>query len=262
MFQMEEKSKATPKEKPIETSHMPQVHLNTVDDLPSRFKAYPPNSSISYRPYTFGEVKQITGSVNLDTISGLKKILEGIETSFPVNDLTVGDVLYFGLLRKLSTLGSTKVNALWSCSKCGETGSYVAEQENLEFTDIKAEKLPITLDLSIGKRSFKPLTIGQYFEMVARGVEDDPIAKLAMECMGRDYEETYKELFNLTNPDDRELLEKIDEYLFHELKPILIPCTNTECKNKISLELDVGGQVILPFREERQGTLDDRIHFG
>jgi len=268
MFKREEKTEnSKPVIKQEETPNTGYIPRVTVDELPSGFKTYPKGCEISYRPYSYGEVKAISGSQNVDARSGIRRILEGVTTSFPKEDLTVGDALYLGLLRKLSTMGTAKVKAFWKCSRCGAQGTYVTQQDEFEFTDMKAPSLPVKLTLSTGEYEFMPLTVGDYFKLVEDGRENDAVSKLAHECRNRSLDDAYKTFFDVVNAEDAALLEKVDEYLFHELKPIEIQCTGKDnygerCQSKIKLELDVGEQIILPFREERQESLDNRIHFG
>ena len=67
------------------------------------FKPYPKGVKISYRPFTFGEIKQYSQSV-FDPSSKFKWLLQGIEVEgMNKEDLTVCDFTYITLLRNLNT---------------------------------------------------------------------------------------------------------------------------------------------------------------
>lgn len=75
-----------------------------VKELPSKFLPYPKGTKITYRPYLFGEVKKFNQGQQ-STSQAWALIASGIKCSFDVNELTLSDLRYIGLLRKISTFG-------------------------------------------------------------------------------------------------------------------------------------------------------------
>lgn len=228
--------------------------------LPSRGIPYPQNSSIRYRPYTFGEIKKFSDSKNLTRKQSMDLILSGITTDFDVHDLTLNDTLYLGLLRKISTLGDRPLTAEYSCGVCGHKGQHTFELSQIEFHDLKAEALPAECDLSrLPNVQFMPLTVKAFIAMEGRTGLDPDLAAIAASCISHPFEEVYEAL-SLGSLDDVELLSLIDTYLEHHVKPVVIHCSACK-KGKISLEVDGGDTIFMPFRKSQEPAAN-RIRFG
>lgn len=254
-----------------DTNHsIPDVNLK-VKELPSRALSYPEGCEISYQPYSFGEIKRISKSKNMSMRKSLEEILSGVETSFDIDELTIADALYIGLLRKISTLGSNKVILRYMCGKCKQEGRHTIAVNELEFDEIlneyddKEACLPIEAEFTFGLVKFNPLRVCDYLKMIDSNVEDDVIAKSAYEADG-EFDERYKQFESIRNPQDAEILDTVDKMLFHGLKPVKFNCKNklqTEkvCDNKVRLELDGGQALIMPFRE-REDNVKSRIRLG
>jgi hypothetical protein len=237
---------------------IPEINIQ-VTSLPSKSLAYLENTIIKYRPYTFGEIKKVSQS-KLSIRDSFELVLSGIETNLGSKyDLTVSDVLYLGLLRKLSTLGSNKVNLPYTCSQCNNKSSHILDiQNDLEFDDIKAPKLPIIAEFSNKVIEFMPITVNKFFYLMDKGLEKDELAIMAIQATNLDFEESYKFFQNITG-EDIFLAEQIDQDLYHGLKPVSFECS--QCKSKIKFELDGGEALILPFREYKE-SIKTRIHYG
>lgn len=244
--------------KPKEWDFVPKVSLK-VDSLPSRSKSYPPGSSISYRGFTFGEVKRVSQEKR-QTKDVFLTILEGVECSFDSLDLTVADVMFIGLLRKISTFGTETVICTYNCTSCGKSNQSQFKLSDIEFEDMTAEAIPVSADFSFGEVVFHPITIRDFFALVDRGTEQDEIAILAAQGVLKDatYEKLYEAFYNLS-PDDAEILEEVDSYLYHGLKPRRFDCLH--CKAVSEIELDGGEALLLPFREGNR-SVRRRIRFG
>lgn len=238
-------------------SSVPDINL-TIDTLPSKSLSYPNGSVITYRPYTYGEVKYITQS-KLSAKQNLEYVMKGITSSFDLLDLTVADLLYIGLLRKISTLGSTQLTVPYTCPACHTPNKLDFKTKDLEFEDLEIPELPLIADFSVGEIEFMPLTVGGYFKLLEMKKEDDSLYCLAIQS-NKPVEEAYKLFYGL-QPQDGQLLEQVDKMLYHGIMPMKNTCRNTECKHVTSLELDGGEHLVLPFRQDKKPT-ESRIRFG
>lgn len=247
-------------------SFMPEIKVLTTE-LPSGGKAYPKDSWITHRPYMFGEVMQASGS-KLDSDSTYKQILSGVTCSFNKQLLTVPDVLYIGLLRKISTLGTSEIIARYQCKKCKSPGQFIFKTTDLSFADLKVPKLPIVADMSFGTIEFMPMTIADYLKIASMKKGEDSIALYAIQAKNLEFDDAYKKFFN-ASPGDAAILTEIDSLLYHSLEPFDKKCGNivnpgeneTICGNTIRVELDGGQALLLPFRRD-EGPVKTKIRFG
>lgn len=250
---------------------LPEVNL-AVKDLPSGSLPYPEGFEVKYRPYSYGEVKKISQS-SLSMNSVYQMLLDGIEcTKIDKYDLTLPDVLFIGVLRKLSTIGTTDVYVPYKCPKCGNTGKHTIKSDSLEFNDLQVPDLPICVDLEKGYFEFMPLTVRTFLDVYSEEKHQDEVYTLAKCCTksepSLDFEQIYKTLFYCSANDSR-ILAKVDSYMDHGLKPIEITCDSKtsgdnkakSCGHKMRVELDGGQAIILPFRRDKEST-GSSIHFG
>jgi hypothetical protein len=228
-----------------------------VDKLPSKSLAYPPGSTIHYRPYSFGEVKKISQMKSLTDIELFDFALDGVTTSFDKERLTMPDILYIGLLRKISTVGVTNASIHCICSKCKNRVSKQFSIQDIDFHDMKAPDLPVIVTLSNQTMEFSPLSLGAFRKLYAMKKHDDEIAIYAAQCLNLTFEEAYKLIYN-ANAADHTLLEEVDEYMYHSLAPVDVQC---ECGAKNKIEPDGEAALIAPFRVD-EGATRSRIQFG
>jgi hypothetical protein len=257
------------KETQVEPKNFVPVVEIAVEKLPSKGIAYPKGTQVQYRPFLFGEVKQLSGS-KLSVKESYMHILKGVEASIDPMDLTLADVMYLGLLRKISTLGSTEIVARYTCEKCRKPSRIVFKTDEVEFDDIKAPGLPMEVDFSFGTVKFSPLTLRQFLDLYEAGKSEDDTALFAAQALEGDFEDLYKKFFN-AGPSDSAMLMDVDQYLYHGLKPLTRPCPTLvddpqgggqkRCGNRVEIELDGGQALLMPFRPDR-GTQQNRIRFG
>lgn len=252
----------TPQPSAILHSDIPQISVKA-SELPSKGIAYPPNSVIQYRPYTFGEIKKVSQS-KLDVKSSFDFVLKGIETPFDSMLLTVGDFFYLGLLRRLSTLGSDKMIIPYQCNGCKKISKHITETTNIEFDDISAPELPIIAEFGDSEIEFNPLTLGGLYELVTIDKHSDEIALLAKQCK-MPFDDAYKFIYD-ANPEESLLINEVDKLLYHSVKELVFECkeelaNGKVCKHENTIELDGGQALIMPFRE-REEPIRSKIHFG
>jgi hypothetical protein len=243
--------------KNVSDTLLPEVQI--ISDMPSGGIGYPEGYVIKYRPYTWGEIKKVSQS-KIDSAESLNFVLKGIETSFPIEDLTFNDFLYVAFLRKVSTFGESKFSAEVKCDECGNIFSVPFTTSHLEFNELKAPELPVVAPLGKHEMEFYPITIGGFQSLLRKNLGEDPIAILASSCADMEFDEVYSILENLP-PFELEIIKDIDYYLNHGLKPLELKCSDPACGAPIELRLDSGEQLIKPFR----GDSDDvkrRVRFG
>lgn len=241
---------------PIHEAFLPEVTLD-LTGLPSRGLPYGGAKSLKYRGYCFGEVKKVSGETGHSIGDGLNLVLSGVTCSFDPLDLTLADALFIGLLRKISTFGSDKVFRAEYLCRCGAKNSSTVRREEVEFEDLAIQSLPIKAQFSFGSVKFHPITVREFIRLSEMGKADDEIAMLALQS---DMEfNTAHDRFSKVTGQDMAILKRVDDYLFHGLKPIHTQCV--KCKTMIEVELDGGQALILPFRGP-ESTIEDCISFG
>lgn len=256
----------------VPISSIPRIDVN-VEKLPSRGIPYPKGTQISYRTYTFGEIRRASTS-SVSTHGALKLALSGINCSIGNKNLTLMDALYIGILRKLSSLNSLKFEVPFVCRKCKSQSKGLFTENDLEFYDLSSDvtALPLVCDVNDRELTMSPMTAGDYLTLRS-GVYDsifkegkvDRVASQAITVRNMQFAEAYQFLYELSNPDDVEVLTEVDKLLVHELKPLKVSCMNKvdgeTCGgiNHVKLE---GREVLLnPFRES-EGSARARIRFG
>jgi hypothetical protein len=236
--------------------------------LPSQGKNYPYNSTISVRPYSFGEVKRISDS-QLSTSDKLATIVSGINTSFDKGSLTYADITYLGMVRKLNTIGTLKAKYPYNCPNCGSKQEHIFSQQDIEIADLDVEALPITIEMSDGnKYEFGPIDYknmlsidrGEFDRHIAgKSTLKDKMAVYALLCKNRPFPETYKFFSTTTKQDDHDVLNFIDDTLSHDIKPLTSKCS--ECRTEVFLPLRNAVDLVLPFRDNER-SIRDRVSFG
>ncbi len=274
----------------IKEPKKPLNHLVTsnnsvkVNELPSGGSIYPKEAEIYITPFSFGEMKYLSGSILSDP-ENIEFFLNKIQTSFPKENLTYYDFYFLTVLIKMSTFGEIEYTMTFECQTCGHVNKVPFKSSDLEFYDIKVP-FPVTIDLKspyistetgqeLLKVSFVPVSIGRYKTMLEQGTAEDYDVYIA-NCIVEGTEEERLDLVkNYLNGADVNLLETIDTVLFHGVKDIKM-----KCKNKIlpeGAEASEGNEEVcgreydLPFldipehistTDECQESLGQRIHFG
>lgn len=270
-----------------------------VKEIPSNFLSYPNKSEVYYKGYTFQDLKDLANP-NLSLVDQFYVILKGIETvGFKKDDLTYFDFLYLGLLRRLLTLKTNTFEVSYYCRKCNEHLMHRFNHSDLGFKVLlddykdKDIKLPLTIEFeSINRElSFFPITVSSYLRLLRTGeiyrhrdngqlmLDDDSdpvrdeVAIYASMCT-LPFEEAYKLISNITDPDEIELIEEIDKIFDHGVEPLEFECKNTigephpthpkmgeKCNQKNIVSLMGVETLIIPFRPDKK-PLSSRIKFG
>jgi hypothetical protein len=259
------------------SNELPTVTVQP-NTLPSKGLCYPKGSYFTYTGYTYGEVQMISGSRKMTYLEVMKRAHSAIRvqgTRMNPNDITLFDVLYLGIARKLSTLGGNEfeITAFCEAKKCNAEYKKVFNQADIKFKDIEAPELPLCVTLSNNvELEFSPITVGDFYELSEGGMFykamgqkgnktlfEDPIAVKAAQVKNMKFLEAYEMIKNLTDAEDSELMDEIDTMLLHNIEPLTHTCE--ACGRENTLQLEGKESLIKPFRTG-DSTIRNRIRFG
>ncbi len=236
---------------------LPEIAVKT---LPSGFKPYPKGAKIIYVPYTFGELVKFNQS-KLPAMERMEQILSGIYcTGFDKHGLTFSDYLFIGLLRRISTFGSNRFVIRYKCPACSKQNEVYMQESEIEFDDLSAPELPVVATLSKGEYEFQPLTVGQYFELCNKGLEEDETSGMAMQVVNHPFDQAVKDITSITG-DDIAIVQDVDRYLYHGMKQMEVECKDEKCKKHALIDLEGDDTFIYPFRQSSESERD-AIRFG
>lgn len=234
---------------------LPEVE---VTDVPSQFLPYPEGSKISYKPYTYGELLQFNQS-KLSQSEQFKRILSGIKTSFPIEDLSYFDFVYIGLLRKISTFGGDKFSLSYHCSSCGKPNTVHHSVADIEFKDLEITALPIILTTDDGTElEISTLSVSSYLSLLETDMIKDKASVYASSILNHEFAKARDIITNLTGEIIQDL-DDIDVMLNLGVKPLDLNCTHCKADNQVTV--DEPGVLVTPFRGPDQPKRT-RIRFG
>lgn len=229
-----------------------------VNSLPSHFKPYPAGVSIFYRAYTYKELDDYNDS-KLSLAESLRFILQGIEThGMDVGKLTLADFTYLALLRKLSSLGSDTFSV--TITRHGLEFTAIYDFEEIDFEPLKTPSLPIVATIGGTVMHFMPLDMEHYLRLVDRNLENVERALLAAQCTNLEYK-VAKEIIDNATGRDLLILKRIDDFLFHGIKPLVLKYTYKGKERRETIDVTDVNTIVAPFRrsEELEGSA---IQFG
>lgn len=274
---------------------LPQYQITS---LPSGGIPYPPNWEIFIEPYRF-EVSSTVGYASLTSKRFYNQITNGVYCNFPKKWLTLADVLFLGVARKLVSVDSDKVTLQATCPAClQKVDPTLSLKDAIKFkaSPIKnRDKYPVKATFSEHIGWFKILTADDYIDLFARNEDITPAERLAKATyklvkINKKGEEEI--LHSLEEPDtfkdpnaavvipnrmkyediakiygefigrDAEILEKLlDIFEPAELEPITIKCTNKDCEHEFQrvITQEELTRVLQPFRPKTRGVPEDFI---
>jgi len=203
---------------------------------------------------------RVLAQSKLSNEENIKLVLEGIKSSFPVEQLSYSDFLYISLLRKISTLGSQKFYVMFTCPHCGQVIKPLMELTDFEFTELEIPSLPLIADMSFGEVKFSLLTVERYLKLLQSKATNDDIAVLSV-MTDQPYDQIYAKFKESVGLDAR-TLDQVDQLLFHGVKERSYKCENKKCERDFSVAIDGGLEVLLvPFRGDSEPP-ESRIRFS
>jgi hypothetical protein len=244
---------------------IPWIEVDVATKLPSRGIPYPEGTKVKYRTYSFGEVKMsaaVSGGAP-QIVQIMENTMKGIETTGISKDqLTFLDVLYLGVLRKVSTLRNGEYEVPFSCTECGTVGKHKFNENQLDFQSLSEDitQLPLVVTLAGREVHFGPLRVREFLALQRGryqkdiGGEPDRVSLIALMITNMDFKESYALLYGLRDPDDIDAVDEVDKMLMHDLKPLTAVCQAVSEKNglvcnaKNEIVLQGREQLIRPFR--------------
>lgn len=235
--------------------------LITAEQLPSRFLAYPAGTTISYKPYSFGEVERWShGKMTLE--QKIELTFANIETrGITKEQIVFEDLLLIMVLRKLTTFSKNEWRLSYTCPGCQEYISSSRSLSEIIFQDLtEIEELPIILDLPNGDTlEFTPFTVDDM--MVCRRISPERSAEVELPKMVRNktYEEAKKIILENKDSDIIQALQMIDEIL--DFGRQYIECACPKCGHKAEVTVKGVSQLAEPFRRD-EVSIKHLISFG
>lgn len=256
---------------------LPEMEID-IETLPSRGVPYPKGSKLSYKTYSFGEVKKASVS-NMGMVPSLKLAISGVTADgFDPRQLTVIDALYIGLLRKVSSMGGLEFEIPYACHACGSPSKARFSHSDITFRDLSDEvtELPITAEIAGVDYKFTCMTVKQFLELhsgrydkVFKEGKIDRVAVYASMITNVPFAQAYDALYDNRDPLDIEVLNEIDKLLVHDIKALKTTCKaeSTEegnsktCDTVNLVKLEGREALLLPFRKGEK-TARNRIRLG
>jgi hypothetical protein len=247
-----------------------------VAKLPSKGLAYPEDVKIEYRTYTFGETKMESASSG-SSVRAVKRALNCITTTgMERGNLTILDLFYLGVLIKMSSEGASEFTMPYVCWKCADENVHKFSQKDLDFKDMdeSIEELPMKVIMKDDvELHFSPMTAQQYIDLYSGKFNEcfpkkkpDGVAPVATLIKNMPYAKAYKYLTAITNAEDKNLVNEIDNMLMHQIKPLTFKCANTleneaVCNADLFLKLEGKEALLKPFHG-REASIKPRIFYG
>lgn len=229
-----------------------------IEQVPSGGIAYPEGWTISITPYSFGDVLNLSRAAETG-IGALDKIVSGIKCNFDKELLLPADILYLGIYRKLVSTKHSKIEFTVECPMCAKENKKVLELKELAFKELEIPELPIRAELDAGELEFRPLTLGQYREVLKK-FKGAPDWLLAYSVANMDKGKA-RDIIVQAIDIDKEILDEVTNLLDFGLQPIEFECNDEFCDHLISVRLEDPTTVVFPFRGDTESP-KNRIKFG
>ena len=253
-----EKPETSPKEPAAGTA------LVRMNELPSEFKPYPKNAEIWYRTYTFDEIDSFNNYGSMSALERLEFIASAVETrNMKKDDMTVQDLLYAGLLNKLSTFG-TRTFSVHIRHDDNSEHTVTYNLNDLYFEELQAPDLPVETTIQGQLLRFMPITLAMCKKLGDKMPDDGKLSAgdaLAAQCVNMEFNDA-RLLIGGSSGNDMMVLKEIHRILSHGVQPLDAVYTledGTEVRRSVGLTNP--RTLVYPFRE--QGiSFGNAIRFG
>jgi len=221
----------------------------------------------------------------MSTHDKLQFLAKGVETSFDgALKMTLQDFLYVCFLRKLSTMGAQQFLLDLVCPHCKQKQTKTLQFDDIAFDEIQAPALPAIVTVGGQELHISPITLEGYLKALKdgyaerefqRGTDgqvltdqegeplrepDDEVALMALQVTNKPFDEAYT-LIESAVGEESWVLQSLDNYFFHGVKPHETACSKKTCGGKMSVRIDAKETLIYPFREG-EDAIRDRVQFG
>lgn len=244
--------------------HLPVVSVG-LESLPSKGFGYPAGTTVSFNPFTLGELQTFNEST-ISKYERLKMLLDGISTTeLQKGSLYYYDFLFISILRKASTFSQSTFDIRHVCAQCGNLIKTTANIGDFEFSDIEISDLPIVTTINDKEVEFVPLTVAKFLDAENKGVNKDRSEILAR-CIQNMSLKDAKELVEGLVGEDLEVVDAIEDMLDFGKQTMVVKCNNLlvdqeKCGHENKIPVNNMSDLILPFRRSTD-TVQSRIRFG
>ena len=229
-----------------------------VTDLPSHYLSYPDNVNISYQPYSFGEVEQLSLLENAPLSKKIEFASKGIKVEgMDLLDLETADFTYLLILRQMSTFDQHKFNIDFKCPHCQKDNKYQVTTADIEFNEIsdRIKSLPVQVNLSTGiPLQISGITLRDQIEL-DKIQSPTLLDVIAYRIKNFSIKESKEILQNINNGEDIDLLQYLSEELDFDTQFIVAKCEHCK-KEDIKVELGDMLELATPFRRDASSVLD------
>lgn len=262
---------------------LPKYPLTSV---PSGGIAYPEDWSIEITPYTFGQSSGIK-ETDLSQRRFYNYVLDGVYTNFDKNLLTLEDILFISMARKLVSTKTSKITINSTCPECLNDNKISMDlKDAIQYEKSKIssrDKYPVKAKFSKYVGWFRYLNLNESLELLKSnskntGTIDNIIKRTVklVESVGEDKEkvifdekqrdkageELLKTVYESFVDEDSQTLEDLLD-IFNSIKliPLKITCQEPSCQAVYEQELNTGGlsDILTPFRDEKKGKTKNTI---
>lgn len=136
-----DKTKVAPKTKVKEPDQLKAKKDNyfQIEELPSKFKLYPPGTKLYARPLKVVEVKMLSSMTEDNANYIINEILRKTIKGYNINELYVSDKLYLIFWLRANTYSDSGYSIEFDCPLCEHSTTYDFGLECLDIMDIKDE---------------------------------------------------------------------------------------------------------------------------
>lgn len=242
--------------------------LIQVKQLPSEFKGYPKGTIISYEPLKLKELEILNTDEELDASYAIAMLLDAIHCNTLTSEqLYFYDVIYIGILRKIQSFGDTRGTIRRRCPKCGNIVSKTFDYTNIEFKQMQAPNLPMSLEVCGKTVQFSQLSMQDFLQI---GEDEGMLGVYARYIKNLPFDEAKTLVENASGVDIKKL-DFVDRQMDYGIKPFLVTCTNTVlnpqtgqeemCNEEVVLEVKSPFEVVFP-ENEFEGDPGFEVQYG
>ena len=258
-----------------------------ITSLPSGGISYPEDWSVEITPYTFG---QSSGIKETDFMQRrfYNIALDGVYTNFDKNLLTIEDVLFISVARKLISTKSSKVTLNSVCPECLSDNKVTLElKDAIQYEKSKIssrEKYPLKVTFSKYIGWYRYLTFGETLSLINSNQNSKNTSTIEslikrtvklVEIVGDNekviFDETrkdqasellLKDIYESFTDDDSQTIEDLLE-IFEDIKllPVKVKCAEPTCGVEYDQEMSTGGlmSLLTPFRDDKKNKTKNSI---
>lgn len=249
-----------PDDKIIQSIETQEIRSNYVpiDDLPSKYFFYPPNTKLSAKPMSVADVKSLSNmsDVNYDTI--INGVLSRNVTGININQLLRADKYYLVFFLRANTFKNSGYEIAYHCNFCNKDTAYNFTVDILEIAYAKQNvKMDIDLPESKEHLQLRYKTIddenkyNEFKKINAKTIKDfdEDILDIACDVVSINDEvlslsKRYDHVINMNPTDYAYLISYLDSISFGVKENVNAVCNN--CKEVTPLGVSFRPEFFIP----------------